>query len=161
MYKPADIIQTLRSIPYLLDCKPAHFTKLAAIASFRTLAIGESLFHEGEKVEALYILLEGQLSVDMFVPTQGRVKIFDAEPYDMIGWSVMTPIIRQRTGSVQAVKTSRLIAFDGDALHEMCEEDHDLGYIILRRVANTAASRLLTTRLQLLDIILQTTHEAY
>jgi hypothetical protein len=34
----------------------------------------------------------------------------------------------------------------------MCEEDHDFGYYVMRRLANLVAGRLLTTRLQLLDM---------
>jgi hypothetical protein len=34
----------------------------------------------------------------------------------------------------------------------MCETDHDLGYVVMRRLANVIAGRLLVTRLQLLDM---------
>jgi hypothetical protein len=37
-------------------------------------------------------------------------------------------------------------------LRQFCEEDHELGYIVMRRMANVVASRLLMTRLQLLDM---------
>ena len=37
-------------------------------------------------------------------------------------------------------------------LKELCDQDHDLGYMVMRRLANIVASRLLISRLQLLDI---------
>jgi hypothetical protein len=50
------------------------------------------------------------------------------------------------------VLPSRLVAFDASELRRMCEEDHDFGYYVMRRMANLVAGRLLTTRLQLLDM---------
>ena len=37
-------------------------------------------------------------------------------------------------------------------LYKLCDDDHDLGYVGRRRLSNVVASRLLTTRLQLLDM---------
>jgi hypothetical protein len=34
----------------------------------------------------------------------------------------------------------------------MCDEDHDFGYFVMRRLVNVVAGRLLTGRLQLLDM---------
>jgi len=47
---------------------------------------------------------------------------------------------------------SCLIRLDAFALRQLCEEDSGLGYIVMTRMANVVASRLLTTRLQLLDM---------
>ena len=41
---------------------------------------------------------------------------------------------------------------DGPCLREKCESDHELGWEIMRRLANVVAARLLVTRLQLLDM---------
>jgi len=41
---------------------------------------------------------------------------------------------------------------DGNWLRAKCEEDHDLGYEMLKRLIDLIASRLDATRLQLLDI---------
>jgi hypothetical protein len=55
------------------------------------------------------------------------------------------------------------VALDAQKLRRMGEEDHDLGYVVMRRLANVIASRLLVTRLQLLDMFahpsVEVTHE--
>ena len=73
-----------------------------------------------------------------------------AEPFDSIGWSSVTPIIRQRTASARAVVNSCLLAVESNKLRQLCEEDHELGYTVMRHLANVIAARLLVTRLQLL-----------
>jgi len=80
------------------------------------------------------------------------MRIYTAEPMDVVGWSSVTPVVRRRTAGAQAVLPSCLARLDAAGLRKLCEEDHDLGYIVMRRMANVVASRLLTTRLQLLDM---------
>ena len=57
----------------------------------------------------------------------GEVPIYTAEALDIIGWSSMTPIVRQRTASVRATKPSLLLGLNSKLLQQMCEEDHELG----------------------------------
>ena len=80
------------------------------------------------------------------------MRIYTAEAMDIIGWSSITPVVRQRTAGARAVLPSRLVRMQATALYKLCDEDHDLGYVVMRRLSNVVASRLLTTRLQLLDM---------
>jgi hypothetical protein len=45
-----------------------------------------------------------------------------------------------------------VISTDAEKLRALCEKDHDIGYLFMRRMSNVIASRLLVTRLQLLDM---------
>ena len=80
------------------------------------------------------------------------MRIYTAEPMDIVGWSSITPVVRQRTAAARAVLPSRLVRMLAVELYKLCDEDHDLGYVVMRRLSNVIASRLLTTRLQLLDM---------
>jgi hypothetical protein len=50
------------------------------------------------------------------------------------------------------VELTRAIALDGKCLRKKSEEDHDLGYELLRRFSSIIVERLEATRLQLLDV---------
>lgn len=154
MFTNTDITHTLQTIPWFLELKPFQLERLAKVVSIRSIDTGQVLFTEGEREDFLYILLEGQIALDIHVPTRGCVNIFTAEPLDIFGWSSLTPVVRQRTASAHALNPVRVLAFKGEALRELCDEDHDIGYVMMRRVANVAASRLLITRLHMFDIIL-------
>ncbi len=41
---------------------------------------------------------------------------------------------------------------DAEKLRNLAEKDHDFGYLLMRRLANVVASRLMVTRLQLIDM---------
>ncbi|MDR3577135.1 MAG: Crp/Fnr family transcriptional regulator [Anaerolineaceae bacterium] len=159
MFKQADITQALENIPWFLDLKGSQLEKVAKIARFQQVSAGEEVFHEGDREDLLYIVLEGQVALETFVPSQGLIRTFTAEPLDIFGWSSLTPVVRQRLSNARAVIPCRVIAIDGEALKTLCEDDHDIGFIIMRRLANIVASRLLTTRLALFDVIVQNSHE--
>lgn len=152
----ADIVQIIQRIPWFVDLDQVQQWRLAQIARIRNFHEGDTLFSEGDSDSCLYILLNGEVVMENHVPTYGRIKIYTASPLDIIGWSAMTPMVRQRTATARATQAGRVLCFDGQLLLQLCDEDHDMGYIIMRRISNLVASRLLTTRLELFEIITDT-----
>jgi CRP/FNR family cyclic AMP-dependent transcriptional regulator len=60
--------------------------------------------------------------------------------------------MRQRTAGAVAVLDSTVACIDAEGLRKFAENDHDFGYLLMRRLANVVASRLMVTRLQLIDM---------
>ena len=152
MSSQEELINALQTIPWFQEMEPEHFNKLINLSTICNYEAGEELFREGEKEDNLYIVLEGRVAIEMFVPGRGRMRVYTAEPTDVVGWSSVTPVVRQRTAGARAVLPSRLVCINAAGLNKACSEDHHLGYVVMRRMANVVASRLLTTRLQLLDM---------
>jgi CRP-like cAMP-binding protein len=152
MNEQNELVDVLQVIPWFQELSDDHFYKICEITHLVSVDQGTPLFSEGDKDEDLYIILEGRVAIEIYSPIQGNLRIFTAEPLDVIGWSSVTPVVRQRMASARAVFDSRLAAIDGLALRKLCDEDHELGYIIMRRIANVVAARLMVTRLQLLDL---------
>ena len=157
MQPDPQVIQAMQAIPWFHDLEPAMFDKLAQIASIVELEQGEQLFAEGGKEDFVYIVLNGRIGLEIFVPARGRISIETAEPLDLVGWSSVTPVVRQHTAGAKAVLDTRLLSLDAEQLRALCEADHDLGYLVMRRISNIIASRLMVTRLQLLDIFAKPT----
>jgi CRP-like cAMP-binding protein len=147
-----ELVDALQAIPWFQELSDEHFQKICAITHLVRVDKDTTIFAEGEQDENLYIVLEGRVAIEIYSPVRGRIRIFTAEPLDVVGWSSVTPVVRQRTASARTVLDSRLVAIDGLALRQLCEEDCELGYKIMRRIANVVAARLMVTRLQLLDV---------
>jgi CRP-like cAMP-binding protein len=148
----AEVARELEKIPWFKEIEPEHLQKIIDIAHLRHVRAGEILFREGDKEDYLYIVIEGRIALDIFIPHRGKVRIYTAEPWDLFGWSSVTPIIHQRTAGAVAVMDGLVVGIDSAKLRQACDEDHDLGYIVMRRLTNIIASRLLVTRLQLIDM---------
>jgi CRP/FNR family cyclic AMP-dependent transcriptional regulator len=144
--------QALEAIPWFAELAPDHFDRLLTIGELRRVEPEERLFNEGDPQDFLYVLLRGRVAIEMHVPTRGRVRLATVEPPDVFGWSSVTPVVRQRTASATVVLPSELAAFDAGRLRRLLDQDHELGYLVMRRMANVIAGRLLTTRLQWLDM---------
>jgi CRP/FNR family cyclic AMP-dependent transcriptional regulator len=147
-----ELIAALQSIPWFQELSDQHFDLICSITHLVDVDQDTTIFSEGDKEENLYIVLEGRVAVELFSSVQGKIRIYTAEPLEVIGWSSVTPVVRQRTASARAVLDSRLAAVDGRELRKLCDQDCELGYIIMRRIANVIAGRLMITRLQLLDL---------
>jgi CRP-like cAMP-binding protein len=155
MYEKTDIKPTLQSIPWLMDLSNDQLKELEKISGFRYLSEGEILYKEGDNDNLLYIVSEGSLGVEIFVPGRGQVCLYNAEPLDIIGWDGMTPVARHRITTITAIKKSNLMYFEGSALNELCEKDNELGFLFMRRLSNVIAMRMLAMRLKLIDLFMQ------
>ncbi len=150
--EPYSLAEALRSTLLFGGLEPRLIEKLAAIASEVAWADGQVVFREGEADDKLYLVIEGLVALDMYIPNRGRATILTVGPHEIFGWSAAVPVVGKKTASARALQTTRAIAIDANALCEACEEDHDLGYYFYRALANVIASRLTATRLQLLDV---------
>lgn len=159
MYSQADLSKIIRRIPWFSELNQAQVEHLADLATIQELPSGKILFKEGDHEDYLFVLLGGQIALEIEVPSRGQIPIYTAEVWDVIGWSSMTPVARQSTALAKAVQPSMVLGLNSKLLQQACEEDHDLGYVIMRRLSNIIASRLLTTRLCLFDLIANTVHE--
>ena len=153
MLTQVDITTTMKSIPWFLDLSNESLQRLTGIANVQFFNAGEKIFIEGEKNPYLYVILEGKVRLESYVPGQGSLPFLTVESLDVIGWSSLTPVVRQKTGTAVAIEPTRLLSFHADELMDLCEKDCDLGFVIMRRLANIIASRLLNHRLHLLELI--------
>ncbi len=154
-----ELVSTLQTIPWFQEISQEHFDKLAGISDVIEVDAGTDLFYQGDKQDYLYIIIKGRIAIEIAVPGKGRTRISTVEPMELLGWSSVTPVVRQRTGSAVAVLPSMLVRMKAAELQKLCEQDHSFGYLVMRRIANVAASRLLVTRLLLLDMFAHSSKE--
>jgi CRP-like cAMP-binding protein len=153
MLNQADLTTTIKSIPWFLELHPESLERLSAIANLCSFAPGDVIFNEGEQHPILYILVEGKVLLESFVPGHGVLPIFVAESLDVIGWSSLTPVVRQKTSTARALENTVALSFSAEPLMELCETDCEMGFVIMRRLSNIVASRYLNHRLHLLELI--------
>ncbi|KAF0110788.1 MAG: hypothetical protein FD147_1438 [Chloroflexi bacterium] len=157
MFNDSANIETLKIIPLFLDFNNDQLKRISEIAEVIELDPGDTPIQEGAQLDYLYVLMDGEIKVEVFVPTRGQLETARLGPLDILGWSSMTPVVRQRTGTTTAITHCKLIRIHGKQLFKLCEEDHDIGFFIYRRIANVAARSFLTTRLQFMNIIVEET----
>jgi len=146
-----DLEQTLSEHPFLKDLPKEYLQLLVGCASNVVFKSGEFIFREGEEADAFYFIRHGRVLIETHVPQKGPIIIRSREAGEILGWSWLVPPYRWHFDA-RAVDLTRAIALDGKCLRMKCEEDHDLGYEVMKRFAVIIAERLESTRLQLMDV---------
>lgn len=148
-------MQTLESIlaehPFLKGLDPHHLQLIAGCASNVRFDAGRLIFREGEEADQFYIIRRGKVALEVFVPGRGSITIQTIGEGDVLGWSWLFPPYHWHFDA-RALELTRAIAFDGKCLRTKCEDDHDLGYELVKRFTHIVMQRLQATRLQLLDV---------
>ncbi|OGO43177.1 MAG: hypothetical protein A2Z04_10085 [Chloroflexi bacterium RBG_16_57_9] len=145
------MVEMMQQLEFTGGLPPHELDKLAAIASEVQFKSGEVIFREGDLGNRVYLIVEGQVALERHVPGRGRAVILTIGPGEICGWSALFSG-QWKTSDARAVGPVRTIAIVAQNLLAACEADHDLGYLIMQRVATVIAGRLKSTRLQLLDI---------
>jgi CRP-like cAMP-binding protein len=112
---------------------------------------GEFLLEEGKEANTFYLIREGKVSLEVVIPGRGAVTFETLGGGEMLGWSWLIPPYRWRFDA-RAVHMTRAIAFDGKCLRAKCEDDHEMGYDLVKRVSASLGERLDATRFRLLDM---------
>lgn len=112
---------------------------------------GDYIFKEGDPANTFYLLRAGKVALEVFAPQRKPIIVATLAEGEILGWSwLLAPY--QWKFHAHAVEDIRAIALDGKCLRNKCEENHDLGYEVLKRFTAIIERRLEATRLQLLDV---------
>jgi len=130
----------------------SYYTSLlTGCAANVRFAPGTYIFKEGEEANEFYLIRSGKVALEIFAPHRNPIVVETLGAGDILGWSWLLPPYIWKFHA-HAVQDTRAIALDGKCLRTKCEENHDLGYEVLKRFAQVMEQRLEATRLQLLDV---------
>jgi CRP-like cAMP-binding protein len=130
--------------------EPEYLKLLVGCASNERFPSGAYIFRQGEEASHFYLIRQGRVALEIHAP-QRPIVIETLDGDDILGWSWLIPPYLWRFDA-RIVEPTRAIALDGKCLRAKCEEDHDLGYELLKRFAHIVTQRLQATRMQLLDV---------
>lgn len=148
---PRPLESVLADVPFLEGLDPGRLTLLVGCAGNVHFAAGDGLFREGDPADTFYIVRQGSVALETFVPTRGSVLIETIEAGEVIGWSWLFAPYRWHFDA-RALTDVRATGFDGACLRQKCEDDPALGYDLMGRFAQVLIERLQWTRLRLLDV---------
>ena len=141
----------LREHPFLKGLPEDQIRFIVGCAKNVRFDPNEFLFREGEEARTFHLIRSGKVALEIHVPGKGVLQVETILEGDVLGWSWLYPPHR-RANDARALETVRAIALDGVCLKAKFEEDHDLGYAIMKRLLYQILQRLERVRMQRLDV---------
>ena len=140
----------VREHPFFSGLKESFSELISGCAKNVRFEAGQYLFHEGETADQFYILRSGRVALQVSAPSR-VLTIQTVGENEIVGASWLVSPYRWGFDA-KALELTRAISLDAACLRGKCEEDHDLGYEMMKRFMPILIQRLQATRLQILDV---------
>jgi CRP-like cAMP-binding protein len=150
MTEPA-VSTLLAAHPFTRDLGEEDRQALGKLATTRRFGPGQLLIQEGQAAHAFFLLVEGEVAIEVFVAGGGTRTLQTVQPNSAIGWSWLVPPYRWEFDA-RALTDTTAIAFGADELRGLFERRCSVGLHIVGKLLVVVAERLKGTRLQLLDL---------
>jgi CRP-like cAMP-binding protein len=134
--------------PFLRGLKPEYLRFLADSAMRMHYAPGDQIFREGDPANRFYLIEKGRVFLESSGQEDPPVAIQVIGPGDVLGWSWLFPPYYWHFDA-RVTEPTTAIFFYGTRLRELCEENHDFGFEMMKRMTQVLIGRLQATRREL------------
>jgi CRP-like cAMP-binding protein len=141
----------LAAHPFLQGLDPRHLKIIGECASRVNFNAGEFLCREQDEAARYFLVNHGQVAVEIYRSRGGPVTIQTLGEGQAFGWLWFEKPYHWHFDA-RAVQLTRALALDVKCLMQKCEQDHKLGYALMKRYAHMLAVQFRVTILQLVDM---------
>lgn len=106
---------------------------------------GDAVFTQGEHTQRLYVILDGQVVLQRTFYLGERTATTPVAVLGKgraMGWTAVLYGPRYSTASAVCQKPTRIISIEGDALRSLLEQEPDVGFRVIERLACMLGDRL-------------------
>jgi CRP/FNR family transcriptional regulator, cyclic AMP receptor protein len=143
--------KTIAEHPFFADLESYYTALLVNCAANVRFAAGKYILREGEEANTFYLIRQGLVALEISPPQPKPIVVDTLGEGDILGWSWLLPPYQWKFNA-RATEPVRAIALDAKCLRSKCEQNHDLGYELLKRFSQIMNRRLDAARIQLLDV---------
>jgi CRP-like cAMP-binding protein len=139
------LAEELVAVKTLRGLGEAQLGKLAVLALPRECPVGTVIFREGDNSTCIFILLSGEVNLEVNLRNRGPTGIYAAGPGELLGWS---PVLGRHamTATAKVTTPCRLAVLEVARVNELIQEDLQFGVAFLRQLALIVSDRLSATR---------------
>ncbi len=140
--------ELLRRYPFFGGLDMHHIKLLAQIAQEASVDEGTYFFREGDELNIVYLLVEGEVDILMEIPEKQMATVTSKIPAgEVFGWSGLLPPY-EATAAARAQRPCHVVVFDAQALRAKFEEDRELAFFLIQQTALVIRERLNALRIE-------------
>lgn len=147
----SDLLSQLRDMRFLQEIEDEYLEQIAAVAGRVQFPAGKVIFHEGEPVTQVYLIVRGSVSLEFCASGVGCTRVMSVVDGDLLG---ISPLLEQgrMTATARAITETEAIVLNAGQLLTLFEHNPRFGFEFMRRAALALAKRLNATRMQLINV---------
>ena len=153
-----NLSEAIKKYEIFRGMKPDHLAILAEGAKEAQFKAGDVLFREGGPASQFYLIGSGKIALEAHELADGTIPVQMLAGGEVLGWSWLFPPFVWHFRA-RAIEPTNVIVLDGAHLLVAAERDHDLGYELMKRVAQVVIHRLQATRKHLLALQIESALE--
>jgi len=144
-------LETLKNIQFLQGFSDDHLQHLASLAEIKEFPAGSVVFRDGQPSSSVYLVVQGDITLELNVPTRGAMQFQTVGSGQLLGW---TPVLGlgSMTATASVQEPSTLLVLNAAQIQAFWAYDLSFGFAFMQRIAQVLTSRLFATRLLLLDV---------
>lgn len=123
---------------------------LAEHASETRFEDGQIVARHGERADRFYLVIEGELVVEVPALTGPSLEVTRLVPGQIFGWSWLIEPYTWHFNA-RAAGATRVLDFDGLAILQRAEDEPKFGYALLRRFSALMGTRLEAAQRKMMD----------
>ena len=151
MQTVSSIEELIAEHPFLSGMDPHLLHVFNECGILRSFGLGQHIFREGTEADHFYLILDGEVALETFVPGYGMAVIQRLGTGDALGWSWLFPPAEWQF-SASTLKPTEVISFDAALIRNEMAINSEFRDQLLTRISRTLVQRLHGMRMQLIDL---------
>ena len=145
---PASLAEIVAAHPFWQGLPHEYLPALVRAAALQRFGVGDVIFQERHEADHLYLLHQGQVALEAFMPGQGVTTLQVLAAGEALGWSwLFPPYLWQCTA--RSLDATEIVAFSASSLRAVAERNAGFGRDLVTRMSQVLLHRLEATRLKL------------
>ena len=136
--------QILTNLAFFEELSIGMIERLGSMAEIKTYPEGAFLNKKKREAHFFYILLEGEISLEVESLTGKTVRLETIAPGGAMGFSSLIDMAPKRyLSDAKALTPVKILRFPSHEMSFLFYQDFELGYLIMKKIAWVAKQRLL------------------
>ena len=157
-----DYVHLLRDVDILVDLSPEHVKKIVDISIIKTYNTSDIIFKENTTSHELYIILQGmvEILIDPSIlgisntETTGLKTIATLRVGESFGEVALVDQGLRSASAMCVQDETKLLVVPHKEFDELCRNDYEMGYIVMRNIAGDLSFKLRQTDIGLREQII-------
>jgi CRP-like cAMP-binding protein len=149
---------TLRDVELFVGMLDGEIEEILEVGQIETVSAGEMIYEPGKRRQALYVLLEGELEIDLQLPGLGERMLLAILPGGVFG-EVSFFYPGPHSATVRCMADAQLLRLDRPEFVQMAEQGRTSAFKLTMNAARLLAARLAATD-QFMGAVLEHTERA-